>query len=337
MKERNGQIDIFKGILIVLVVIGHEIVSTRFVYWFHMPLFFVLSGYLLKKTDNIMQWFCGKVMRFLIPYYSFYILISLVGLNDRLSIPQFLKLVWGGRQNTGVVGVWWFPTCLLLTLLISQMILRINSSRVQIVIAIILYMVGIAVWKYWLPTEIDLYASYQKLPWNIDVSITMVLFTIVAYNARGIIDKFINQNRINRLLLVSGAIIVVLACGLLGITTETFNVDIKYSQYGNAYLLPLFTFLWGIILYHISEEFAKVNWLKTCLSNIGFNSMTIMYMHVPILFCLRIWIHGDSVAVQIIRATVAFLVSWVAGLVLSKFNVTRAFFVTGDIRKLKWR
>lgn len=50
---RNINIDIAKGIGIMLVVIGHTDSPLHdFIYLFHMPLFFFLSGYAYKKIDS---------------------------------------------------------------------------------------------------------------------------------------------------------------------------------------------------------------------------------------------------------------------------------------------
>ena len=48
-KNRNRSIDIMKGLLIVLVVLGHSQAPVhRFIYLFHMAAFFIISGYLWK-------------------------------------------------------------------------------------------------------------------------------------------------------------------------------------------------------------------------------------------------------------------------------------------------
>lgn len=57
--ERNKQIDISKGIAIILMILGHSIVLTdnftnyffKLIYSFHMPLFFLFSGYHFR-TDK---------------------------------------------------------------------------------------------------------------------------------------------------------------------------------------------------------------------------------------------------------------------------------------------
>lgn len=53
MKERNVTIDIMKGIGIILMVVGHSGYPSflrNFIYTFHMPLFFMISGYLITES-----------------------------------------------------------------------------------------------------------------------------------------------------------------------------------------------------------------------------------------------------------------------------------------------
>lgn len=57
-RMRNSQLDILKGIGISLVLVGHVSrngVLNNWIYSFHMPLFFFISGalyYLSKKVDS---------------------------------------------------------------------------------------------------------------------------------------------------------------------------------------------------------------------------------------------------------------------------------------------
>lgn len=54
-KKRIEYIDVFKGIGILLMVIGHigygNIVRTL-IYGYHMPMFFFISGYLYDKSKS---------------------------------------------------------------------------------------------------------------------------------------------------------------------------------------------------------------------------------------------------------------------------------------------
>lgn len=56
MEKRIENIDIAKGIGIILMVIGHacypHIYIFNCIYIFHMPLFFFLSGFLFKESST---------------------------------------------------------------------------------------------------------------------------------------------------------------------------------------------------------------------------------------------------------------------------------------------
>ena len=87
-KRRFNEIDICKGIGIILVVLGHALKQTgslslavtvplAVIYSFHMPLFFMLSGFLSVKLLDLTggplgaqrrQYIGGRAVRLLIPY-----------------------------------------------------------------------------------------------------------------------------------------------------------------------------------------------------------------------------------------------------------------------------
>lgn len=43
--NRFQWIDIAKGLLIMLVVTGHSGIDAKYIFWFHMPAFFIISGF----------------------------------------------------------------------------------------------------------------------------------------------------------------------------------------------------------------------------------------------------------------------------------------------------
>lgn len=75
MDNRQIWIDVLKGIAIISVVIGHNMDDNAFVYCFHMPLFFILSGFIFS-TQIKRAYLQSSVRRLLIPYISFLIIIS---------------------------------------------------------------------------------------------------------------------------------------------------------------------------------------------------------------------------------------------------------------------
>ena len=79
-KNRVNYFDIAKGIGMVCVILEHLSLSAvnMVVFTFHMPLFFIISGYFLKKQD--MKLLVRKKFRqLLIPY--FLTCLAIVGLS----------------------------------------------------------------------------------------------------------------------------------------------------------------------------------------------------------------------------------------------------------------
>lgn len=81
-KERNVAIDRLKGIGIIFVIIGHIPYTQEnlftYIYSFHMPLFFFISGYLIYGRENkkISTLIKDSFLKYMIPYYIF-LLISI--------------------------------------------------------------------------------------------------------------------------------------------------------------------------------------------------------------------------------------------------------------------
>ena len=69
-KSRNPTFDIMKGIGILTVIIGHLASSSvTFIYSFHMPLFFIVSGYFYRETrvkDSVSKDFRHLILPYLV-------------------------------------------------------------------------------------------------------------------------------------------------------------------------------------------------------------------------------------------------------------------------------
>lgn len=81
-RERNKWLDIAKGITIILMVVGHSSIPERasnFIYAFHMPLFFIASGWCTNwDKDGLILFIRRKSKSLLIPFviYSCIVLIT---------------------------------------------------------------------------------------------------------------------------------------------------------------------------------------------------------------------------------------------------------------------
>lgn len=71
-KQRKAYLDIAKGIGILLVVLGHSGIHSdyliRAIYSFHMPFFFIVSGYLYSRSESIKDFVLKRVRSLYLPF-----------------------------------------------------------------------------------------------------------------------------------------------------------------------------------------------------------------------------------------------------------------------------
>lgn len=118
---RLDYIDLAKGVMILLVVTGHIIQCYfakgeqeslhAFIYGFHMPLFFLLSGYVMGVTQQRLQqmtflnWFWHKVQTLLIPYVIWRLFVYRFidpSCQSRLDFDALRVLIYNSRDG----GAW---------------------------------------------------------------------------------------------------------------------------------------------------------------------------------------------------------------------------------------
>lgn len=92
--ERQDDLDIAKGIGIVLVVWAHaQGPFTGFINSFHMPLFFFISGILYQDNQSVIEFTKRKVSRLLIPFWTY----------NFLMYPLFFILYYWRRWDFSVI------------------------------------------------------------------------------------------------------------------------------------------------------------------------------------------------------------------------------------------
>lgn len=98
-KKRTPELDYMKGILIILTVLGHvNTPFTDYIYMFHMPCFFMISGYCWNKKHSsdfysMKNYFIGKVKRLYVPFII--VNITFILLNN-----VFLKIGFITNNNS---------------------------------------------------------------------------------------------------------------------------------------------------------------------------------------------------------------------------------------------
>ena len=145
MNKRNRAIDILKGLGILLVVYGHSghdripAMVFDYVYSFHMPLFFLVTGLLSWGRMDVPfgEYAMRKVKSLLIPYICFFA-IALLACEVRAKFAYVPDMAWlrafffGGRYCADIPIVWplWFLHTLFFATLIFWFIARMNKIAI---------------------------------------------------------------------------------------------------------------------------------------------------------------------------------------------------------------
>lgn len=159
-KERLTYLDVAKGIGILLIVIGHvyaynkQIVDRFFVIWlysFHMPLFFIISGMLIahKNEDNILKFVAKRIKGILIPYAFFSIFSILVfafvdDFNRSLILRNIKRTIFG----LGIDVLWFLPTLFFSEIIFITIKKIIKNKYLVIICSAAIYAVGNILTKY---------------------------------------------------------------------------------------------------------------------------------------------------------------------------------------------
>lgn len=328
-QERMHYIDMLKGIAIVLVVLGHNSFSdyaTQAIYLFHMPLFFVISGFLDRLEGiNFGDYVRKKLRRLMYPYITFGILImvyntlfdalsgkrSLVKLLKRIGAIAYGNLIW--ENNSEYIGTLWFLAGLFCSGIIAYVIYHISGKRrgkLFLFIGIsMLAGIGMVVVKN----------KYQvRLPWCLDVAFTGGLFYLAGYYWR---QKW--QEKVNKL--YQG--ILLLAIGfLLGIANLSY---MKFSGY-EMLRTDMLQMNYGIVpVYFVSALLISVGFMAVLkniyyvrvgfLEKLGQLSMLIMIDHIYIQQILVRIIGHFNMNIWIISFPLTLAISIVLAVAVDKY------------------
>lgn len=248
--KRINSLDILRAFGIIFMILGHIITFSgkfdRYIHTFHMPLFFVISGYLYKdkRRTPIYKLVLYKVKRFLLPYVTFavinYVMWLLIVRIEQKWYEPLIRLFTYNTSGLPISGALWFLTALFWTEVSYLVIDRVFSKA---------WLRRIIVFGISFITCFILNNTPYRLPLTIDIGIVCVGFyeigRIFKLDGNCLIDKIKNLRLIKRILL---SILLLLANAVLAFVND--YVNIKSGWYG---FVPLFWLnaLLGIMAYYI--------------------------------------------------------------------------------------
>lgn len=320
-------VDFLKGIAIVLVIAGHCNLPTsisNIIYFFHMPLFFLISGYLEK---NCQQSFVGvfkkKAERLLYPYFTFG--ISIIAWNTLKNIKhtgnftmllykRFIALIYGNyiwENNYEYIGTLWFLVALFCVTLIGNIINRIKQRKIRIFVSCIPSIAGFGLCYF------EKLLKF-RLPWCLDIALVAFVFYQLGIELKSSvkIKKYLGNPIISFAIIIFGII-----CGVMNLIFmklagyEMIKVDMLYFNYGCVLLFILSASMISIGLCGLGKKICDIKRFEL-IEHIGKQSLTVMVVHLYIIQILQM---TSSKLLGGINYWAVFVLSTVLSVVLSFF------------------
>lgn len=178
--NRIAWIDQAKGIGIISVIAGH-IVLPQVRIWlfsFHVPLFFFISGFLFNPNKPFKLFLKRKVQTLLVPLFSMGLILLLYSiLSGEYGAADFIKDFLIQKRFTSM----WFFTCIFLMELLYFFLFNTFQTVIEtLLITIGLFLCGVIYGK----------TGGAPLIWNIDVVLTGCVFFFFGWLSKKYINVF---------------------------------------------------------------------------------------------------------------------------------------------------
>ena len=234
-------IDGCKGLAILLVILGHTMrtdLSLVYIYGFHMPLFFFLSG--LVCNEKKYTWGTFLKSRFntlVLPYMAFYLLTWLYWLCVERSFrplgmewwQPLIGMVYGAQwhQYMDHNGILWFLPCLFFTEVLFYAVKKIPKYWLQVTVIIALTTFGLLL--------------KINLPWCVNIACVALQFFYLGNILRGFLlktEETTHEKAITMIVSITALVAYIL------LSAQSLNyVNMASNKYGSIYVFELLALL----------------------------------------------------------------------------------------------
>lgn len=284
--KRIEWIDIARGIGMILIIVGHSLYIytssdvARVIFAVHVPIFFILSGFLFSQ-HSWKRTMSGLNKNILLPYVATAtVVIALSTLSNHLPNIHGLRGIGGGREsliasiygigtptnlfgiNVPAIGAIWFLLAMYVGDLIFKIIVDLtNRERHQLLIifsiSAVLAIIGFAT------------AKAILLPWSINAALISQLFYWFGFALRktNIVDRWNFWELLCGLAL--WGISAVSGFFYLNVGFASQPILSVFGAMGGGFVLIVFS-KW------LATKVGKLKWLNS----FGRNSLIVMCIHV---------------------------------------------------------
>lgn len=277
---RISRIDNLKWIWILLIVLGHcklpiDNTLTKYLFSFHVALFFILSWFLFdwEKYNKFIKFFKSRFLRLIIPFFAFNIIYFAINksiweyawttIRDfavGVFYGDYLGDNWWIYNNTWWFNLWnistWFLPALFFTSIYYFVLNKITKSNTTKIIVV--FILSIAVY-------FESKFTNFRLPWSMEIAAMMLFFYTLWNVFKSKIKDFAEKIDFKYLWLI--ILILLIHLPFLNVT------NISINNYWNYFLFLSNSLFWFLTFLIIS----KMIWDNNVLSFFWKNSIIILW------------------------------------------------------------
>ncbi len=306
-KNRLDYIDVCKALGIILVILGHTYNIPHhlynIIYSFHMPLFFILSGYTFNRDKNINMSFgefiSKKSKQYLIPYFIFcianlgiQIAWALVFSSHDITLDYLITnvkgilLCYSNMANMPNCSPLWFLVCLFFSDILFWIIIKLKEKY-----AFIPAFLCAAIYYILIPFCKD----FTSFPFKFPTFLIATFFLYIGYITKKIMTNKVFSKKNVPLIAIIPALI---GCLCIIILTEN-KVGMNENFYSNYFIFIATSIIMSVSVIYLSYRCAflqtkSILWLgKNTIYIVAFNFIcrdvgTTLYYYIPIINRVRI-------------------------------------------------
>lgn len=278
----------FRGLGILLMVMGHTNSFSgyfdKFIHAFHVPMFFVISGYLFRVNESSLSIIKKRVRSLLVPYFIFggIHVLRATFIENTIKI-EFLEnyLLWS-KEGMPVPGTCWFLMVMFWADIIYAIVQKKMRGTRQIITVVLITCIGL---------------SFQfieiKTLWGLDSALVAVgLMYIGSFAKRMEFNRYIH--RITTLNMLD-----IIICGIAatGVILWTPYINMRTANYG---IWPIFfvnvvvACAIGISISKKVEFFLGENKFICYLKRVGRNSIVYLCCNQLIIESIKNYIYLEN-------------------------------------------
>lgn len=293
--KRIAWIDVSKGFGIYFIVLGHLLISgtlRKWIFAFHVPFFFFLSGLTFNVSQPFFTFLKKKFFSIMLPYYFFSILS--IGIYDVMvkAVPSFggaepvgkqmlIMLYGNSRPHTMIwnTPLWFLPALFLVLICVYGFENGIAKIAGENQLLQLFMCLGVVVLSWGVGILFESRGANIRLPMQFESGVFMIGFVMlgILFSHLQMKERWHRQDK-TRIILCA---FVLLLVGI-GVSTVNGFAEVRILHYGgNGLLFILSSVLLGLAFVSLSFVCEEMSLLKKA----GQGSLVIMLIHkFPIVF-----------------------------------------------------